>query len=251
MNAPQTVADLLQQGLFHHRRGELSLAMDRYLDVLRGDPKNPDALYYVAVVACQEGQYQQGAELARRAIAAGPPQARVHNLLGQTHDRLGAPLEAIKQYDEALRIDPNFAEAHGNRAAIMADAGFPEEALKSFDRALALNPNQTDWVNRATLLLDMGRDDEAAESFERAIAIDANSPTPHFIRGNAMQVRKKFDAALESFERAIALARNFAEAHRGRAAVLEAMGRLEEARLSNERATAIDAAANVRASTLQ
>ena len=65
--------------------------MERYVEVLRNDPQNADALYYVAVVACQEGQFQQGIELARRAIAIGPPQARVHNLLGQALYRLGEP----------------------------------------------------------------------------------------------------------------------------------------------------------------
>ena len=137
---PATAAQLLQQGLFHHRRGELSLAMDRYTDVLRNDPKNADALYYVAVVACQEGQYKQGAELARRAIAIGPPQARVHNLLGQAHDRLGEPLEAIKNYDKAIALDPNFAEAHGNRAGILVDAGLARrgaEKLRPRARAQA------------------------------------------------------------------------------------------------------------------
>ena len=210
MNEPPTAAALLQQGLFHHRQGQLSLAMDRYTDVLRNDPKNADALYYVAVVACQEGQYEQGAQLARRAIETGPPQARVHNLLGQAHDRLNEPLEAIKHYDQAIAIDPNFAEAHGNRAGIMADAGFPDEALKSFDRALALNPNGvTDWFNRGALLLGLGRLADAIESYDRAIALDSN----------------------------------LAQAHRGRASALEALGRGEEARINNEKAAALEAAA--------
>ena len=69
MAEPATAAQLLEQGLFHHRQGQLSLAMERYVEALRNDPKNADALYYVAVVACQEGQFQQGVDLARRAIA--------------------------------------------------------------------------------------------------------------------------------------------------------------------------------------
>ena len=125
MAEPATAAQLLQQGLFHHRQGQLALAMERYVEVLRNDPKNADALYYVAVVACQEGQFKQGVELARRAIAFGPPQARVHNLLGQALDRLGEPLEAIKNFDKAIALDPNFAAAHGNRANILVDAGLP------------------------------------------------------------------------------------------------------------------------------
>jgi tetratricopeptide (TPR) repeat protein len=243
MNAPPTAAALLQQGLFHHRRGELSLAMDRYTDVLRTDPKNADALYYVAVVACQEGQYKEGAELARRAIENGPPQARVHNLLGQAHDRLAEPLEAIKQYDEALRLDPNFAEAHGNRANILVDAGFPDEALKSFDRALTLNPNPTDWLNRGTLLHGMGRIDDAIESYDNAIAIDGQSPVPHFVRANALRDGKRLDEALAGYDRAIKLDRNFAPPYRGRALVLESLGRGDEARVSNETADVIEAAA--------
>ncbi|MSO66524.1 MAG: tetratricopeptide repeat protein [Pseudolabrys sp.] len=244
MTEPPSAATLLQQGLFHHRQGQLGLAMDRYTDVLRNDPKNADALYYVAVVACQEGQYKQGAELARRAIEIGPPQARVHNLLGQAHDRLGEPLEAVKNYDQAIAIDPNFAEAHGNRAGILTDAGFPDEALKSYDRALALNPNSTvDWVNRGALLLGLGRMPEAIESCDRAIAIDAKSPIAYFGRANALKASKRLEDALAGYDGVIALDAKFAEAHLGRASVLEAMGRVEEARESKEKADAIKAQA--------
>ena len=38
-----TTAELLTQGLFHHRQGQLSLAMDRYTDVLRNDPVHPES----------------------------------------------------------------------------------------------------------------------------------------------------------------------------------------------------------------
>ena len=55
MNTPATSAELIQQGLVHHRQGQIALAMDRYTQVLRNDPQNADALYYVGVVACAEG----------------------------------------------------------------------------------------------------------------------------------------------------------------------------------------------------
>jgi tetratricopeptide (TPR) repeat protein len=228
MTAPPTAATLLQQGLFHHRQGQLDLAMQRYMDVLQADPANADALYYVAVVACQEGQYKEGAKLARRAIEVGPPQARVHNLLGQAHDRLGEPLEAIKNYDEALRIDPNLAEAHGNRASILADAGFPDEALKAFDRALALRPNATDWLNRGALLQDMGRNEEALASYDKAAACEPNLAEAHVNRAAVLKdmglfaetqgVRDpaRYDAAIAAFDKAIELNPKLEEAYLGR-----------------------------------
>ena len=47
--------------------------MERYSEVLRVNPQNADALYYIAVIACQEGQYQQGIDLARRSLVLQPP----------------------------------------------------------------------------------------------------------------------------------------------------------------------------------
>ena len=69
--ATASSAKLIEQGLMHHRQGQVALAMDRYTEVLRNDPKNAEALYYVAVVACQEGQFEQGIELARRSLSYG------------------------------------------------------------------------------------------------------------------------------------------------------------------------------------
>jgi tetratricopeptide (TPR) repeat protein len=196
MSPPATAAELIQQGLFHHRQGDIAQAMERYVEVLRNDPKNADALYYIAVVACQDGQFKEGADLARRAIAVGPPQARMHNLLGQALYRQGERLEAIKNYDQAIALDDKLADAHGNRANVLADAGFPDEALKSFDRALALNPmSATDWLNRGALLQSLGRHAEALASFDKAIVCGPNVPEAHVNRGNALKDLGHFDAA--------------------------------------------------------
>ena len=121
----QTIAQLLQQGLFHHRRGEIPQAMQRYGEVLEIDQKNAEALYYVAVIACQEGQFKQGVDLVRRALTLVPPEARMLNLLGQALDRLGQPLEAAKAIDQAIALDPKLAAAHANRANLLVDAGLP------------------------------------------------------------------------------------------------------------------------------
>lgn len=252
-DAPKAAA-LLQQGLFHHRQGQLAQAMERYVEVLQGDPTNADALYYVAVVACEDGQYQQGVDLAKRALEVGKevgkPQARVHNLMGQAYDRLRQPLEAIKAYDAAIALDPNFAAAHGNRASILADTGFPDEALKAYDRALALNANSgADWLNRGTLLHDMDRFDEAVESYDRALALTPDLPEAHAGRGVALMALVKFDDALEALDRAIKLNPAFVVAHKARAATLIAMTRNDEAKVSLDRANEIEQAARAETGT--
>src|ERR1019366_5641633 len=163
MSEPATAAQLLQQGLVHHPQGDIAQAMERYTEVLRNDPTNADALYYIAVVACQDGQYQQGVELARRAIEFGPPQARLHNLLGQALYRLDEPMEALKNFDRAMALDANFADAHGNRATLLQSVGRHEEALASFDQAVMCSPGLAEaHVNRGNALKDLGQFDAAS-----------------------------------------------------------------------------------------
>ena len=225
----QTIAQLLQQGLFHHRQGDIPMAMERYSEVLRLDAENAEALYYVAVVACQEGQFKEGADLARRALSLGPATAKLHNLLGQALDRLGEPLEAVKNFDKAIELDPNLAAAHGNRANILVDAGMASEALKSFDRAIALNPASTpDLINRGALLEELGRPEDALKDYDTAIAVEPNFAEVHANRGSVLKDlglielgrgepdSPRFDEALAAYDRAIKLNPKWPAAYLGR-----------------------------------
>ncbi len=140
--------------------------------------------------------------MARRALEFGPPQARVHNLLGKALERKGEHLEAVKSFDAAIAIDAKFAEAHGNRAAILADAGRPDEALKGFDRALALDPKAApDWINRGVLLQQLGRQEEALESYDKALALVPNDPSALMNRANALVHARPLRASRNRYER--------------------------------------------------
>ena len=49
--------------------------------------------------------------------------------------------EAVKCYDKALVINPDFAEAYSNRGRLMVGLKRLDEALASYERAIALNPD--------------------------------------------------------------------------------------------------------------
>jgi tetratricopeptide (TPR) repeat protein len=226
-----TTAQLLQQGLFHHQRGELALAVERYSEVLRTDPQNADALYYCAVVACQEDQLEQGIGLARRALERGPPQARIHNLLGKALDRQGKTLDAVKSFDAAIALDANFAEAHGNRAGILAASGFTDQALAGFERALALDPKAVaDWINRGVLLQELGRDAEAIEGYDKALAIAPDNATVLMNRANALARLGRYAEAEAGFDAVIKRAPKLQLAYTHKALSVMQQGRLDEAR---------------------
>ena len=172
MSAPST-GELLQEGLTLHRRGAVNEAAARYHDVLRIDPANADALYYLALISCQHGRFEGGAGLARKSLAGDPKQARSHVVLGRALHALGLHANALSSFDRAIALTPELAPAHANRADVLSKISRNAEALDSYDRALALAPDSVaDWMNRGVALVALNRHDEAVTSFERGLALD-------------------------------------------------------------------------------
>jgi protein O-GlcNAc transferase len=166
-------SDLLQEGLALHRRGAVDEAAARYAEVLRADPANADALYYLALISCQHGRFEEGAEFARKSLASDPKQARGHVILGRALHALGLHAEALASFDRAIAQAPELAPAHANRADVLSKIGRNAEALDSYGRALALAPDSVaDWMNRGVALIALNRHDEAVISFDRGFALD-------------------------------------------------------------------------------
>jgi protein O-GlcNAc transferase len=174
------VNDLLQEGLALHRRGAVDEAAARYADVLRADPANADALYYLALISCQRGRFAEGAELARKSLASDPKQARSHVILGRALHALALHDDALASFDRAIAQAPELAPAHANRADVLSKIGRNAEALDSYDRALALAPDSVaDWMNRGVALIALNRHDEAVISFDRGFALN-----PDFVQAD-------------------------------------------------------------------
>jgi protein O-GlcNAc transferase len=172
MSAPST-GELLQDGLTLHRRGAVNEAAARYHDVLRIDPANADALYYLALISCQHGRFEEGAELARKSLSSDPNQARVHVILGRALHAQGRNDDALSSFDRATALAPELAPAHANRADVLSKIGRNAEALDSYDRALSLAPDSVaDWMNRGVALIALNRHDEAVISFDSGFALN-------------------------------------------------------------------------------
>lgn len=68
---------------------------------------------------------------------------------GNSLAALGNMAGAIEQYDAALKLNPNFADAWNNRGNALGVSGRPAEAIASFDKGIALNPNAANvYCNR-------------------------------------------------------------------------------------------------------
>jgi hypothetical protein len=154
---------------------------------------------------------------------------------------LGRPEEALASCDAAIRIRPDFAEAHTNRGICLKDLGRPGEALAACDAAIRIRPDYAKALsNRAACLKELGRPGEALAACDAAVRIRPDSAEAHSNRGMCLSDLGRLDEALAAADRAIALGPDLADAQTNRGVALYNLRRLEEALAAHDRALSLN-----------
>jgi tetratricopeptide (TPR) repeat protein len=145
-----------------------------------------------------------------------PGNERARNNLGNVLDAEGRTAEAVAQFEEALRIDPSFAEAHSNLGnALARDPGRMAEALVHCQEAVRLKPSYAKAHNNLgnVLARTPGRIADAIGEFQEALRLDPDYPDAHNNLGNALDSTGRSAEAIPQFEEALRLKPDFPEAH--------------------------------------
>ena len=150
----------------------------------------------------------------REAVRVDPNHAQAHAFMGNVLRQLRRADEAILAYDRAIAANPAYAEAHYNRGAILQQAKQARAALESYESALAINPAFVEaHSSRADVLQELGRLDEALSSYDRAITLNGGFARAYFRRGVLRQQLLQLEAAEADYKQAIALRPDYADAH--------------------------------------
>jgi len=132
----------------HLRLGAAQLAAGHYAEaekvfrdlVSAGDPL-PTGYVGLAQVLLRTGRAEEAAaELAIAQQKLGP-NFLISYFRGLAFDRIGKPEEAITAFQDALKLDPNNAEAHLNLGKTEMSAGRLDVAISELQEALRLSPN--------------------------------------------------------------------------------------------------------------
>lgn len=155
-----------------------------------------------------------------------------HTTLGNSFHQEGRMDQAIAEYQKALEIDPNLADAHSNLGVAFLEMGRVKDSIAHLQKALEINPNYVDaHYNLGNSLLQGGRVEEALTHYNKVFEIDPNNvearnnmawvlatwPETRIRNGNkAVEVAERADALTNSVNPVISvtLAAAYAEAGR-------------------------------------
>ena len=91
-----------------------------------------------------QGKLDEAIRQFQEAIRLKPDCADAHSNLGLAFARKGQFDEAIRQFQEALRLKPDYADAHNNLGLAFANKGQVDEAIRQYHEALRLKPAHAD-----------------------------------------------------------------------------------------------------------
>ena len=111
-------------------------------------------------------------------------QALVMRNQGDANANLEQYEEAIADYDQALRVQPDNMLAYIHRGLAKARMGDFEEAIIDFNQALELEPdNESAYINRGLAKYNLGRSQEAIADYDQALNLQPDSVLAYYNRG--------------------------------------------------------------------
>ncbi len=112
--------------------------------------------------------------------------------------------EAVALLDDALQLDPDFADAHSIRAMMMVQLKRYREAVECVDEVLRLRPDDVEDLGVKGMLFEkMGRPEEAMACYDRIIEVEPGEIMAYYLKcgmlaegGEAGELEECYRAAM-------------------------------------------------------
>jgi len=133
--------------------------------------------------------WQDEATLWRSVTDVNPEDALAHLNLGSALLEIpGRAPDAMSEYQQAVRIYPNYAEAHNNLGAILLQSGRTTEAVTEYQAAVRIDPDYPDAHSNLGSALSQipGRLPEATAELETAVRLDPENALRRAALGNVL-----------------------------------------------------------------
>jgi len=158
-----------------------------------------------------------------------------------TGDRAANLLKAIAAFDQAIRVDPEYALAYYNRGDVYRDKGEDDKAIADYDHAIRVEPKFAfAYNNRGNVYQAEGDYDKAIADYDHAIRLDPKLAIAYFCRGSAYRSKKDYDKAIADYDHAIRLDPKYVKVYASRGSAHRSKGDYDKAIADYDHAIRLD-----------
>ncbi len=173
---------------------------------------------------------QRAIEVAQRLLEEFPGRPEPIFLLGRVHYEQENQDEAVKVWEEGLKIDSSRPDGYQAIGLMALEKGDYEAAISHWRKALEAEPNWPGTRRAIGLaLMHMGQIADAVPELEEDLRLSPQSAQTHFLLGDASFQLGKLEEAKRHYESAIQFNPLFSSAHYGLFKTLMRLGQKEAA----------------------
>lgn len=205
--------------------GRFEDAYQSFRRVLALQPRNTDALYYLAILAGVLAQTEYD-----RLFAQAPDSPRAHQLRGDLHVAQERPVEAEAEYKAALEAAPASLDVLIALGDLTRHQSRFEDALGYYGRAAEIAPHNYDVLYGSGVCRSYRQEyPPAIESFHEALRVDPSSAPAHLALGHALLQSGQAAAAVPELETAARLEPRMLQAQYLLGRAYRTLGRTQDA----------------------
>ena len=192
------------------------------------------------------GDLREALGFVEEALRLNPQNAEALNSRGFLRQRLGDRVSARRDYEMAIRLNPDLSSPHNNLGVLAHAEGRLEDSLAHYREAIRLSPRDPEpQRNLGISLLDLDRVAEAGPYIRGAYALNPDSPDVVSNLASLTLREGRADEATALFRRALELRPDFPGARNNLGIALEKIGRLTEAEAQYREVLRLDPASAI------
>lgn len=205
--------------------GDLNLAAQEYLTVIRLEPGVAEVRFNLGLVYHLEARYEESVRELEKALAMKSGMRGADLFLGIDYVKLGRSRQAVSCLERAVGQEPNNKQARTWLGSALWDAGRENDAIRELRDAEQTFPADPDIL----FLLGQAYRNAANEEMARVLA-DVGTPLYHQAYGEIYLEEQSWKQALGHFQRALEKDPHWPGAHAGLGEVYLRQGDLARAR---------------------
>jgi tetratricopeptide (TPR) repeat protein len=160
-----------------------------------------------------------------QAIKLNPQYAAAYVNRGTTRGRQGDLAGAIADFEQVIKVDPMFAAAYIGRGNARFVQGNRTDAIADYNRAIELDPSFTiAYIRRGNIRADLGDLIGAISDYTQAIALTPDSAYIYYNRGTTLHEKGDILGAIADYNQVIKLDPGNANAYINRGIVRNQQG---------------------------